>query len=318
MSLPTETFFTKHTDLIHSGLIFCAGIVLLGGAAFVALAAFKTPMTEQTAAVAAVVPPPNAFANIHLTGHAAIVYDLSTGETLYAQDADRPLPLASLTKLLTLYAAVGVLQDQSPVTITPTALAQDGEYGFTEGETFTFRDIARLALIASSNDAAAAIAEAAASSKHVSGTQLMASAAANAGLTHTSAQNGTGLDLNTQEAGAYGTARDIAILASKLLEKSPDIAESTIASSITIRSTTGTVHTLPNTNQDVVRVPGILLSKTGFTDIAGGNLVVVYDAAIGHPVAVVVLGSTREGRFSDVADLIEATGAHFAGVATSS
>lgn len=314
MSLPTETFFMKHKDLLQSGAIFCAGIVLLGGAAFAALYAFKTPAPQPAAAVVAVTPP-NAYANLHLTGEAAIVYDLSTGETLYAQDADRALPLASLTKLLTLYAAVGVLQDQSPVTITPTALAQDGEYGFTEGETFAFKDIARLALIASSNDAAEAIAEAAAESKHMTGSQLMANAVANAGLTNTRAENGTGLDLNTQEAGAYGTARDVATLASKLLAKSPDIAESTIEPSITIRSNTGVSHTLPNTNQDVVRVPGILLSKTGFTDIAGGNLVVVYDAAIGHPVAVVILGSTRDGRFTDVASLIKATGAHFAGVA---
>lgn len=305
----------KHKDLLQSGAIFCAGIVLLGGVAFAALYAFKAPAPQPAAAVVAVTPAPNAYAGMHLTGHAAIVYDLSTGETLYAQDADRSLPLASLTKLLTLYAAVGVLQDQSPVTITPTALAQDGDYGFTEGETFAFKDIARLALVASSNDAAEAIAEAAATSKNVTGAQLMANAAANAGLTNTRAENGTGLDLNTQEAGAYGSAHDVAILASKLLAKSPDIAESTIEPSITIRSNAGVAHTLPNTNQDVVRVPGILLSKTGFTDIAGGNLVVVYDAAIGHPVAVVILGSTREGRFTDVANLIQATGAHFAGVA---
>lgn len=313
MNEQIKTTFTTHKDLIQSGMVFAVGVFLLSGIAALALTSFNATQPRQTTATSTPIAI-NAYANIHLTGGAAIVYDLSTGETLYNQDAERPLPLASLTKLLTLYAAAGVLQDKSPVTITKTALAQDGEYGFSEGETFAFNDLARLALVSSSNDAAEAIAEAAASNKKVPGSQLMAGAAAAAGLTNTRAENGTGLDLNVKEAGAFGSAKDIAILAGKLLEKAPVIAESTIAPSITIRSNTGTAHTLPNTNQDVVHVPGILLSKTGFTDIAGGNLVVVYDAAMGHPVAVVVLGSTKEGRFTDVEKLIQATGAHFANV----
>jgi len=315
MNLNELSFLDRHRDLIQSGSILAIGALILAGAAYGALASFDaTPVPSDSAVATSTEPAPNAYANMHLTGHAAIVYDLATGDTLYAQDADRPLPLASLTKLLTLYAAAGVLQDQSPVSITPTALAQDGDYGLTQGETFAFKDLARFALVGSSNDAAEAIAEAAASSRSMGNVQLLAGAAAAAGLTHTHAENGTGLDLNTTEAGAFGSARDVALLASKLLTKAPAIAGSTVEPSVTVRSSTGAVHTLPNTNQDVVHVPGILLSKTGFTDIAGGNLVVIYDAGIGHPIAVVVLGSTHEGRFTDVENLINATGAHFAGV----
>lgn len=315
MNLNELSFFDRHRDLLQSGAVLAVGALMLAGAAYAALASFDaTPAAVHMAIATSTVPAPNAFAGIHLTGQAAIVYDLATGETLYAQDADRALPLASITKLLTMYAATGALQDNSPVVITPEALAQDGESGFTEGESFAFKDLSRFALVASSNDAAEAIAEAAARSRGMSNTQLLAGAAAAAGLAHTRAENGTGLDINTQEAGAFGSARDVAMLASKLLAKAPAIAGSTVARSITIRSLDGTVHTLPNTNQDVVHVPGILLSKTGFTDIAGGNLVVVYDAGIGHPVAVVVLGSTHEGRFTDVEALISATGAHFAGI----
>ena len=311
----TEATFNSHKDLIQSGAVLGLGMLMLAGAAFVALSSFRSAPVAAEQEVAMVTPAPNAYANVNLIGQAAIVYDLATGETLYAEDADRPLPLASLTKLLTMYAAAGVLQDGSPVVITPKALAQDGESGFIEGQTFTFDDLARLALVASSNDAAEAIAEAAAETRNVGDTQLLAGAAAAAGLTKTRAENGTGLDINTQEAGAYGSARDMATLAGKLLAKAPAIAGSTVDPSVSVRSTDGVVHALPNTNQGVVHVPGILLSKTGFTDIAGGNLVVVYDAGIGHPVAVAVLGSTRDGRFTDVEKLIKATGAHFAGIA---
>ena len=65
---------------------------------------------------------------------------------------------------------------------------------------------------------------------------------------------------------------------------------------VTIRSTTGTVHTLANTNPDTTQIPGLLMSKTGYTDLAGGNLVIIFDAGIDHPVAIVVLGSTRDDR----------------------
>ncbi|KND49650.1 MAG: D-alanyl-D-alanine carboxypeptidase (penicillin-binding protein 5/6) [Parcubacteria bacterium C7867-008] len=317
---PNETsFLKKHGDLLQSGGVLLVGSVLLSGAAFAALSSFDVvPEEVQTAIAINAIPAPNAYENIRLIGESAIVYDLVTGETLYAQDADRALPLASITKLLTMYAATGTLQDASPVSITPEALAQEGESGFTEGETFAFKDLARLTLVASSNDGAAAIADAAAISKNMDDAELLQRAAALAGLSHTRAENATGLDISTTEAGAYGSARDVATLAGKLLAKAPAIAGSTVARSITVRSQDGTVHTLPNTNQDVVHVSGILLSKTGYTDLAGGNLVVIYDAGFGHPVAVVVLGSSKQGRFIDVENLIRATGAHFAGVSDSS
>ncbi|MDB5237013.1 MAG: hypothetical protein JWL88_115 [Parcubacteria group bacterium] len=317
MSQSFKDFYHMHKDLFIAGGIVLVGAFLLASITLIELVPHK-PQAVVASVATSTAAVPNAYANVRLIGEAAIVYDLKTGDTLYAQDADHALPLASLTKLITMYGATGVLQDNSPVTITASALAQNGDIadlGFREGETFAFKDISRLALVASSNTAAAAIAEAAASNKNVSNTQLLASAVTAAGLSDTRATNGTGLDISASEAGAYGTARDVAQLAGKLLEKAPAIAGSTIAPSISIRSEEGTVHTLPNTNQDVVHVPGILLSKTGYTDLAGGNLVVVYDAGFAHPVAVVVLGSTRDGRFTDVQNLIQATGAHFAGVA---
>ncbi|MES2225353.1 MAG: serine hydrolase [Patescibacteria group bacterium] len=295
--------------VVLGGLLLLAGGFLLygkqGTATTVESVATTTPIQAEI---------PNAFAGMHISGQAAIVVDLTTGQTLYAQNADTQLPLASLTKLLTIYAASGMLSPSSIVTISSTSLAQDGESGFTEGETFAYKDIARLALVASSNDAAEAIAEAAEAGRYSSDEELLANAATAAGLSKTYAHNGTGLDVSTQVSGGYGTARDVAKLAAGLLKKAPAIATATTASSITVRSTAGVAHTLPNTNPDIALLPGVLMSKTGYTDLAGGNLVVIFDAGIDHPVAVVVLGSTREARFTDVERLMHATLAHFAGL----
>lgn len=251
------------------------------------------------------------FGSLHLSGQAAIVVDLSNGQTLYSQNADKQLPLASLTKLLTIYEAQNLLSPSSIVTISSTSLAQDGDYGFTAGEEFTYKDLSRLAMVASSNDAAEAIAEAASGASGQTSTQFMAAAVRAAGLSHTVATNGTGLDIDTTEAGAYGSARDIAKLANEFLTQAPDVAKATTRSSVSITSTAGVPHSLSNTNPDVTSIPGILLSKTGYTDLAGGNLAVVFDAGIGHRVAVVVLGSTQTARFTDVQKLIRASLASF-------
>lgn len=299
------------TRVIMAGSLVLGALVL--GAPFFMPASTPVTLTQKTEPVAPV-PQPDAYASVSLYGKAAIVYDLTTKEVIYEKHAKTQLPLASLTKLITAYAAASTLSPDASVIVTSTALNEEGESGLHEGEVFTLTNAMKLALVASSNDMAEAVAEAAAAHEATTGKRLLASAIEAIGLPQTYALNGTGLDVNTTLSGGYGSAYDVAQLAGALLEKAPAIAAATTRSSVTVSSNTGVVHTLPNTNQDVVRVPNLLLSKTGFTDLAGGNLAIVYDAGIGHPVAIVVLGSTREGRFADVSKLLSLTGKHFAGL----
>lgn len=295
--------------------VIIAGSVLLGAIALVS--PFLVPKTAPVAVLPeeVAVPVVDTYEGTSIEGKAAIVYDLTTKEVLFSKNDKAQLPLASLTKLLTAYAGATSLDKNASVAITPSALGAEGESGLTEGEVFTFTDAARLALVASSNDAAEAIAEAAAQKNAVSGRSLLASAAAAIGLPQTYAVNGTGLDVSTTLSGGYGSAYDVAQLAGALLSVAPELALATTLPEVSVRSNTGAVHTLPNTNQDVVHVPNMLLSKTGFTDLAGGNLAIVFDSGIGHPVAIVVLGSTHEGRFSDVNELLTRTRNHFANLA---
>lgn len=292
-----------------------AGVAVLGLTVLVSpLFAQKevAPITEVTPLPIAV--SPEAYNGVVLEGKAAVVYDLVTEEVLFEKNSRSQLPLASLTKLLTVYAASQALSDDAVVTITDTALLPEGDSGLSQGETFAFDDLARFSLVASSNDGTAAIAEAAAIARATSGKNMLASAASAVGLSQTYALNGTGLDESTSVAGGYGSALDIAKLAGALLKEAPEIARATIEPSVSVYSREGVLHTLPSTNPDIVRVPNALLSKTGFTDLAGGNLAVVYDAGISHPVAIVVLGSSREGRYTDVNRLLNRTNEYFAGV----
>jgi D-alanyl-D-alanine carboxypeptidase len=50
-----------------------------------------------------------------------------------------------------------------------------------------------------------------------------------------------------------------------------------------------------------------VFGKTGFTDLAGGNLAIVFEVGPSRPVVAVILGSTQEGRFEDMRALVDHT-----------
>lgn len=303
----------------HSRSMREAGLALLFASGVLALFIF-IPDTFQSPTPAPIAiatsTAPNAFATLPIEAKAAIVYDLATGETLYAKNADAQLPLASLTKLLTIYAALAELSPNTPITIPTDATKLDAPRIFSAGQTFSLSDLARLTLTASLNDGAAAIAIATASRENRTQSEMLAGAAAALNLSQTYAVNGSGLDVNTAVSGGYGSAYDLARLAGALVAQAPDITAATTESSAQAVSEGGTSFKVKNTDPMVGTIPRLLLSKTGYTDIAGGNLALVFDAGIEHPIAIIVLGSSKNERFTDGTTLVAATLAHFAGVSS--
>jgi D-alanyl-D-alanine carboxypeptidase len=59
-----------------------------------------------------------------------------------------------------------------------------------------------------------------------------------------------------------------------------------------------------NTNLSINNIPNILFSKTGYTELAGGNLTIIFRNQNEHLVAVTVLSSTQNDRFSDVEKIV--------------
>lgn len=294
-----------------------SGIALLFASSILLLSLFIKIEPEEIASMPITVATstiPNAFEQLPLEASAAIVYDLALGEVLYAKNADVQLPLASLTKLLTVYAALTELAPNTPITITTEATNLDGPHAFKTGQTFALDDLARLTLVASLNDGAAAIIHATALRENRSQHATLASAAAALNLSQTYAVNGHGLDMSTMMSGGYGSARDLVHLAGALVHKAPHIAEATTQNYTEAVSKDGTAFKVRNTSPIVDTIPGLILSKTGYTDLADGNLVLVFDVGINHPVVVVVLGSSIKSRFTDGTMLVAATFAHLAGV----
>lgn len=254
-------------------------------------------------------PAPTPFDGITLEARAAYILDITSGETVYEKNADEILPLASLTKIMTAITAADALDDATPIPISRAALAAEGSQGLFVGETWSPRELMRLTLVSSSNDGARALAEYFVEESFV---QTMNRKSMELGLRKTYFFNATGLDLSRQTSGGYGTAKEIASLLSYGVSHYPDIFNPTRRRELTFASLSGVSHRVKNTNEGVESSFGVIASKTGYTALAGGNLAVVFDAGLQHPLAAIVLGSSPDGRFSDMETLMSAALAYAA------
>jgi D-alanyl-D-alanine carboxypeptidase (penicillin-binding protein 5/6) len=205
-----------------------------------------------------------------------------------------------------------VLPSDTTVTINESDIALDADNGlsdsFLPGEKWNLKDLLDFSLIMSSNGGIHAIASVFNNYEAPNNTdiiEMMNDKAASLGLKDTFFINETGLDVDKDMSGAYSSAYDVSMLLKNIIKNNPSLIESTSENTEDFVSESNIKHVASNTDAVMNEIPGLIASKTGYTDLAGGNLAVVFDAGIMHPVAVVVLGSTVDGRFSDVVKLTQ-------------
>jgi len=300
--------------------VISTGLVVSGS-----LAAWPGPKPAVQAAPIVSVQSPaqpdvlNPYEMVVLEAQAAVVYDVHADKVLFTQNGRAVRPLASLTKLMTSLVAYEALNPDTSVSITPDAIWTEGDSGLYADETWKLRDLISFLMMTSSNDGAEAVALAVGavlggtmtSTPEHSGTEVFVDAmnrrARDLGLVDTRYNNPSGLDDASGRYGGVGTTEDMARLMAYVWEQHPEAFDSTTTYSAHFTSEDGFVHEAVNTNEYVDESRGLLGSKTGYTKEAGGNLAVIYDAGMDHPVVVVVLGSSIDGRFSDVRTLTDAT-----------
>ncbi len=259
------------------------------------------------------------YGELKLQAKSVYVWDINAHKKLYGKEEEKQLPLASVTKMMMALVAVELLPSDTKITIISIDLESEGDNGLFPGEKWALADLLNFTLISSSNDGASAIASVAgatllreaSSSDPFLNKQLfiekMNEKAEAIGLTNTHFSNESGLDVDSVTSGAYGSTRDMAMLFQYIFKKHSELFTPTTYKKIDLTSLSKVTHHVANTNGGVAQVTGLIGSKTGYTELAGGNLVVVVDIGVDHPVVIAVLGSTREGRFTDVAQLINAT-----------
>ncbi len=262
------------------------------------------------------------FDDIDLTAKSAYVWDIQNQKVLFKKNENTALPLASVAKLMTALIAEEILSDTDVVEIRETAIKQDGDSGLVDGEVFDRLSLTDLTLVSSSNDGAFALAAAVGNilTPNKNGPDSFVHAmnirAKEIGLNETYFKNPTGLDISTTQGGAYGSARDMAFLMEYIVKHAPGILEFTTDDTARVYSTNGQYHDAENTNEYVDKIPGIIGSKTGYTDLAGGNLVIAFNVGLNRPIAISVLGSTQQERFTDTMKLVAETQKYIANEST--
>lgn len=238
------------------------------------------------------------------------IYDISENKTIFSKDEHLKLPLASIAKLMSGLVVLDVMPDNTVITISRDDITMEGDTGLLIGEKWKIKDLLDYSLITSSNDGMHAISSAFnsyQSTNDKSTIETMNENAISMGLKDTIFVNETGLDVNVGMSGAYSSAYDVSQLLSKIIKDEPELILNTSKQTETFTSLSNIKHVATNTNISINQISGMIASKTGFTDLAGGNLAVIFDAGIMHPIVIVVLGSTIDGRFNDVVKLAKIT-----------
>ena len=217
---------------------------------------------EPAAQTLTVTPP-----QLTLPCRAAILIDQTSGTVLYEMNADQTMPIASITKVMTLlltFEAVhaGRLTMDTAVPVSEHAYHMGGSQIWLEpGEQFTLDEMLKAICVSSANDAAVAVAELVGGSEPAF-VQQMNTRAAELGMEHTTFHNACGLDTE----GHLSTARDVAVMSREILTTCPEVLHYTGIWTDTLRG--GTTQ-LVNTNKLLRRYNGITGLKTGTTSGAG-------------------------------------------------
>ncbi len=238
----------------------------------------------------------------HAEKYASIVVDLERDQVLHARHADAPRYPASLTKAMTLYMLfdamkAGEVRLHEPLPVSRTAASQPpSSLRLRAGTTITTKDAINALITKSANDVAVVVAERLGGSEERFAT-LMTTKARAMGMESTTFKNASGLPDSQQ----LSTARDMAVLAERLLEDHADYY-----GYFSNKKFSWGRATYKNHNRLIGKVEGVDGIKTGYTRASGFNLMTSAKRRGRRVVAIMFGGSTARSRDQHVADLVEA------------
>jgi D-alanyl-D-alanine carboxypeptidase len=271
---------TRKTKKHNIVLLLTAGSLLL-----LAAVVFPSRSSLTTSANSASHPQPPVYA------HAASLFDVQTGQVLYAKNETTRMSPFSLTKFMTALIAVerGNLNQHASIDqkiegdFTVWLTPDSSLMGIKEGETYTLRELLDGLLLASGNDAAVVIADLLGGS--VPGfVALMNEQAQHMGMRDTHFTNPHGLFYPTH----YSSARDLGILGHAALAN-PIIHAISTTKEIHLAATRGhPAYDLLNENQFLWWYPGVDGGKTGWDGEKNFNQIIEVSRGARHLLGVVL------------------------------
>ena len=247
--------------------------------------------------------------DLGLNAKSAILMEDSTGKVLYESNPDERVPIASVTKVMTMLLIMeavdsGKITLDDMVTVSENAMSYGGSTMFLEaGEQLTVNDMMKGIAVASANDGCVAMAE------HLAGSEsafvdMMNAKAQELGMENTHFMNTNGLD----EDNHYSSARDVAIMSRELI-KHKTIFNYT---SIWMDTLRGGKFQLANTNKLIRFYEGANGLKTGSTSKALCCLSATAKRNDMQLIAVVLGAPTSAERFSSAKSLLDYGFANYA------
>ena len=247
--------------------------------------------------------------DLGLNAKSAILMEESTGNILYESNPDERLPIASVTKVMTMLLIMeavdsGKISLDDMVTVSENAMSYGGSTMFLEtGEQLTVNDMLKGIAVASANDGCVAMAE------HLAGTEQafveqMNQRAEKLGMKNTHFVDCCGL---TESKDHYTTPYDIALMSRELISRYPEVLtySSVWMEDITHVTRKGSSKfTLTNTNKLLRSYEGCMGLKTGSTSIAKYCLSAVAKRNGITLIASVMAAPDPKTRFRDAAALL--------------
>ena len=238
-----------------------------------------------------------------VSAKSGILMEQSTGEVLYELNPDERLPIASVTKTMTMLLIMealdsGKIKCEDIVTVSERAASMGGSQVFLEvGEQMSVDDMMKAIAVASGNDAAVAMAEFISGSESAF-VEKMNERAEELGCLNTHFINCSGLD-ETQE--HYSSAKDIAIISRELLNHTRIFDYTTIW----MDSLRGGSFGLSNTNKLIRFYKGANGLKTGSTSTAKYCLSATAERDGMQLIAVIICAPSTAERFSSATALLD-------------
>lgn len=238
----------------------------------------------------------------------AVLIDAETGEVLFAQDAHKELPLASVTKVMTMLLVMdavdaGKITLDDEVTISEYAASMGGSQMYMEpGEKHTVGQLMEGVAMASANDGCVALAEYVAGSEEIF-VERMNEKAAELGMKDSHFVNTNGLPV----ADHYSSAYDIALMSKELYKhEETHVWFTTWQSTITVGLPGKEKEFgLTNTNKLIKQYTGCNGIKTGFTSDAGYCLSASATRGETHLIAVALGCETSKLRNAEVSKMLD-------------
>jgi len=235
----------------------------------------------------------------------SILMHYQTGTVLKEKDADKKLPIASMTKLMTTLLVLealdrGEISLEQSVTVSKNASSMGGSQIFLDANSdYVVSDLLKSIIVSSANDSSVAFAEVLAGSEPEF-VARMNQRANELNLTGTQYANCTGLPC----AGAYSTARDTAVLTRELITYPIYFNYSKIWTD-GFKHPSGRITEMANTNKLVRFYKGCDFGKTGSTSEAGYCLSASAERGDMRLISVVIGAENSKSRFNEVSSMFD-------------